>query len=81
MSPQQKRPRTDQMGLMYPTVMPGMAPPMVMPGMAPVIPGMVPPGTYIVASGLVPKYLPESPITHHVGVTGNYWDEPERALR
>ena len=52
MSPQQKRPRTDQMGLMYPTVMPGMAPPMVMPGMAPVIPGMVPPGTYVVASSL-----------------------------
>ena len=44
MSPQQKRTRTDQMGLMYPTIMPGMAPPMVMPGMAPVIPGMGPPG-------------------------------------
>lgn len=46
---QPKRLKTDQMGMMYPTVMPGMAPPMVMPGMAPgmapVMPGMVPPGT------------------------------------
>lgn len=42
--PQAKKPRMDQVGMMYPTVMPGMAPPMVMPGMPPIMPGMVPPG-------------------------------------